>query len=202
MASYFNPIESVKNIESSYRRYIKTTFHTNVDTYNDQLSKAIDDYEFVKGPFLQIARRYAKSSTIRQLIDCNLLSSEFRNLESADLPVDMRLYQHQCNALDNIISRDRNTVVSTGTGSGKTESFLIPIINHLMREVENGTIGDPGVRAMIIYPMNALVNDQIDRMAGIFENYPSIRFGFFTGETRELKDSEDFENRFNSFISR
>lgn len=197
MASYFNPIESVKNIESSYRRYIKTTFHTNVDTYNDQLSKAIDDYEFVKGPFLQIARRYAKSSTIRQLIDCNLLSSEFRNLESADLPVDMRLYQHQCNALDNIISRDRNTVVSTGTGSGKTESFLIPIINHLMREVENGTIGDPGVRAMIIYPMNALVNDQIDRMAGIFENYPSIRFGFFTGETRELKDSEDFENRFN-----
>ena len=197
MASYFNPIESVKIIESSYRRYIKTTFHTNVDTYNDQLSRAIDNYEFVRGPFLQIARRYAKSFTIRQLIDCNLLSSEFRNLESADLPIDMRLYQHQCNALDNIISRDRNTVVSTGTGSGKTESFLIPIINHLMREVEDGTIDEPGVRAMIIYPMNALVNDQIDRMARIFENYPSIRFGFFTGETRELKDSEDFENRFN-----
>ena len=196
MASYFNPIESIRNIESSYKRYIKTTFRTDVSEYNEQISKAVDDYEFVKGPYLQITNRYAKDSTIDQLIDRNLLSSQFRKLDSKGLPINMRLYKHQCNALANIISRDRNTVVSTGTGSGKTESFLIPIINHLMREVENGTIDQPGVRAMIIYPMNALVNDQIDRMAGLFEKYPSIRFGFFTGETRDLKDSEDFENRF------
>lgn len=197
MASYFNPIESVERIESAYRRYIKTTFHTSIDSYNDQISKAVDDYEFVKGPFLQISKRYAKASMINQLVDLNILSDQFRKLDSKSLSIDMRLYQHQCNALDNIISRNRNTVVSTGTGSGKTESFLIPIINHLMREIENGTIERPGVRAMIIYPMNALVNDQIDRMAKLFENYPSISFGFFTGETRELKDSEDFENRFN-----
>ena len=41
MASYFNPIESVERIESAYRRYIKTTFHTSIDSYNDQISKAV-----------------------------------------------------------------------------------------------------------------------------------------------------------------
>ena len=196
MASYFDPIESLNSIDSAYRRYIKTTFHTNVDSYNEQLSKSIDEYEFIKRPYLQIANKYSKGASIGQLIDNGLLSDQFKELASDDLPIDMRLYQHQCNAIDNIIVRDRNTVVSTGTGSGKTESFLIPIINHLMHEVEAGTIDNPGVRAMIIYPMNALVNDQIDRMSRLFENYPSIRFGFFTGENRDLNDSEDFENRF------
>lgn len=196
MASYFNPIECVKNIDSAYRRYIKTTFHTNIDSYNEQLAKAIGEYELVKGPFIQIAKNYAKGPTVSKLINEGLLSGQFRLLSSDSLRLDMKLYEHQFKAIDNIIRNDRNTVVSTGTGSGKTESFLLPIINCLMREVEDGTICEPGVRAMIIYPMNALVNDQINRMAKLLENYPAIRFGFFTGETRDLNDEKDFQNRF------
>lgn len=196
MASFFNPIECVKNIDSAYRRYIKTTFHTNVDSYNEQLTKAIDEYELVKGPFIQIAKKYSKGPTIDQLVEEGILSEQFRRLHSDILPTEMKLYEHQYKAVENIICNDRNTVVSTGTGSGKTESFLLPIINCLMREVEDGTISEPGVRAMIIYPMNALVNDQMDRMAKLLENYPAIRFGFFTGETRDMNRPEDFQDRF------
>ena len=48
-------------------------------------------------------------------------------------------------------------IVTTGTGSGKTESFLIPVINQLLKEKENGTL-DAGVRTLIIYPISLIFN--------------------------------------------
>ncbi len=84
-------------------------------------------------------------------------------------------------------------MLQLGTGSGKTESFLIPVINELLEEKEKGTLG-PGVRTLIIYPMNALVNDQIRRIREILYDMDldeAITFGRFTGETKEKqKDAE------------
>ena len=83
-----------------------------------------------------------------------------------------------------LISKNKNAIITTGTGSGKTESFLLPVINYLMREKEVGSLCS-GVRALIIYPMNALANDQIKRLRLILANYPYITFGTYTGETEE-----------------
>ena len=95
---------------------------------------------------------------------------------------DRKLYKHQVEAICKA-NNGKNLIITTGTGSGKTECFLIPIINHLMRE-RKGTLG-PGTYA-IIYPMNALVNDQIRRLRDIFSNYQNgITFGKYTGETLE-----------------
>ena len=59
-----------------------------------------------------------------------------------------------------------------GTGSGKTNCFLIPVINELLREKEKGQLND-GVRAIFIYPMNALATDQAGRIAEfLFEHLP------------------------------
>jgi len=136
----------------------------------------------VKGPYLQISNNYKRSVSIRELTE-DLLSKKFLDLNTEKPKPDFVLYSHQTRSLDNIIHNDRSTVVSTGTGSGKTESFLIPILNHLMREEENGTLERKGVRALLIYPMNALVNDQIKRLRTTLKNYKKITFGAFTGET-------------------
>ena len=53
--------------------------------------------------------------------------------------------------------------MATGTGSGKTESFLLPVLSALTAEHAAGTLG-PGVRALLLYPMNALANDQLRRL--------------------------------------
>ena len=82
--------------------------------------------------------------------------------------------------------KGENLVVTTGTGSGKTESFLLPIINHLLREQEAGTLS-AGVRAIIIYPMNALANDQMKRMRALFKNYPQICYGVYNGNTEHTQ---------------
>ena len=62
-----------------------------------------------------------------------------------------------------------NAVVATGTASGKTESFLYPILFELYRQHLAGELQSPGVRAMILYPMNALANDQRERLGRICE---------------------------------
>jgi ATP-dependent helicase YprA (DUF1998 family) len=84
-----------------------------------------------------------------------------------------------------------NVIVATGTGSGKTESFLYPILLHLYREFQARKTLCPGVRALIPYPMNALANDQRERLGEICkrlkEEHSPFRFTFgqYVGETPE-----------------
>ena len=103
-----------------------------------------------------------------------------------EIKLERPLYLHQEQALRKA-NEGNNLVVTTGTGSGKTECFLIPIVNALLREQEQGTLADSGVRAIIIYPMNALANDQIKRMRNLLRNYPDITFGLYNGNTKHTQ---------------
>ena len=74
-------------------------------------------------------------------------------------------HRHQAEAWMRLASRDRSprpTLVTTGTGSGKTESFLIPLLDHCRRLRR---AGQNGIKALVLYPMNALANDQAQRLA-------------------------------------
>jgi hypothetical protein len=124
-------------------------------------------------------------------------------------PLDRTLYIHQETAIKKVVE-GKNIIVATGTGSGKTECFLLPIINELMREKGAGTLNN-GIRALLLYPMNALANDQIARLRGILKEYPDITFGRYTGETEETqkkaeelfaKTNPDIEPIPNELISR
>ncbi len=72
----------------------------------------------------------------------------------------------------------QNIVVATGTASGKTESFLYPILFELYKQYLTGELREPGVRAMILYPMNALANDQRERLGKICEDLHEAESGF------------------------
>lgn len=95
---------------------------------------------------------------------------------------DRPLYVHQVRAIRKAVA-GRNYVVSTGTGSGKTECFLLPILNDILKEFEKRGPSD-GVRAMILYPMNALANDQLKRLRLLLKGI-DITFGRYTGDTEE-----------------
>ena len=77
---------------------------------------------------------------------------------SAAFPQVDRLFAHQVQAITRI-SAGLGTLVATGTGSGKTEAFLVPVVAHAFQQRHR-----PGVKAIALYPMNALVNDQEDRV--------------------------------------
>ena len=115
------------------------------------------------------------------------MSARFRDLKTDKLPLARPLYQHQRQAVEKVVELNRNIVVATGTGSGKTETFLVPILNYLFEEAERNELG-PGVRALLLYPMNALANDQLARLRDLLINVQSITFGRYTGETREREN--------------
>ena len=103
--------------------------------------------------------------------------------QSGAFPSDRKLYRHQAEALRIAADGDSgrpSLVVSAGTGSGKTEAFLFPILNELWQRPRQS----PGMRCLMLYPMNALVADQVERVdRWLRENQAGLRVFHFTSET-------------------
>jgi ATP-dependent helicase YprA (DUF1998 family) len=95
------------------------------------------------------------------------------------------LYEHQEKAIRAVVEQQQNIIVATGTGSGKTECFLIPMLDMLLKEKDNLSLA--GVRVVILYPMNALVNDQVKRLRQLLCRQKTVRikFGFYTSRTQQ-----------------
>lgn len=101
------------------------------------------------------------------------------------------LYAHQLEALER--SQSQHIVVASGTGSGKTECFLYPMINNLLISETEAELAEPGVRILLIYPMNALVNDQLERIKRLLArgNPANLSVGMYTGQTKERATAEE-----------
>ena len=187
----FNPAKAADEIKNGYIGYISTTFHFRNQNLQRKLLEELNT-TVSNGPFIEIKDSFRSGKTIEELIVNGSLSPLFRELEKdkkypPKLPVSRPLYLHQEKAIEKIVAGE-NVVVSTGTGSGKTDCFLIPVINELLREKEKGQLNE-GVRAIFIYPMNALANDQIKGLREILMAYPDIRFGVYNGGT-ENKEAD------------
>lgn len=195
----FDPIIASQEIKDSYIDYITTTFHMADPDYAKEFRRELTKEGMVaKGPFLDIGGSFETGRTLHNLMEEGRISPLFENLEpiaekDKELKLDRPLYLHQETALLKASSGE-NLVVTTGTGSGKTESFLLPIINHLLHEKASGTL-NPGVRAIVIYPMNALANDQMKRMRALFRGYPDICYGVYNGNTEHTQSKALAEYR-------
>ena len=190
----FNPIEASKSIKDEFISYVSTNFHIADRDYAKQFTEGLNKVNTVaKGPYLDISDSFETGENIETLISEGELSPLFQDLENGvsesnkEIKLKRNLYLHQEMAIRKI-NQEHNLVVTTGTGSGKTECFILPIINHLLREKEQDTLTS-GVRAILIYPMNALANDQMKRLRQILKNYPSITFGVYNSSTKEEDDA-------------
>ena len=201
MTKQLDPIKTTNLIRNSYLRYLKTIYPFQREDLHQAFSHAIEKPNMiVKGPLLESSPPFELGKYPNQLIHTGILTSAFRRLDSVHLPLKRPLYQHQETGICKAIADQKNVIIATGTGSGKTETFLIPILNHLMKEHEAGTLTH-GVRALLLYPMNALANDQLKRLRGILAEFPHITFGRYTGETQQKtrKAESSFANQFPNY---
>lgn len=183
-----HPLKTTQHIRQAYIRYLRTIKPFQDVELRREFADALEKPGMlVKGPLVEVSPPFKAGVSLQQLVAEGVLAAGFARLCKADLPYDRPLHLHQERAIRKVTS-GRNLVVATGTGSGKTEAFLIPILNHLLGEEAAGTLRQPGVRALLLYPMNALANDQMKRFRRILEHYPSITFGRYIGETEEKEN--------------
>ena len=177
-----------KQIEERYLQYLKTTFYFADPALRASFAETLKSGSLSKGPYLEATPVFRRGQTPRSLF-ANLLNSAPDEGLLGATHAKRPLYQHQEEAIQKSFS-GRNVIIATGTGSGKTEAFVYPILLHLYREFEAGELC-PGVRALILYPMNALANDQRERLGAISQSLESgkspfrFTFGRYIGETPE-----------------
>ncbi|GGK67580.1 DEAD/DEAH box helicase [Nocardia camponoti] len=170
--------------KDSITEYLSTTFALADPTVGAALNEFLRHPEtgIFRGPYLKVRTPYQQ------------VPREWRSpLEW--MPKGFRPFEHQAAAFERLSTRDgaaRPTIVTTGTGSGKTESFLIPLLDHVRRAKARG---EHGIKAILLYPMNALVTDQGRRLANYLHDDPrlsEVTAGVYIGgEGRRRTPSRD-----------
>ena len=176
-----------KTLRTRYLNYLKTSFYFKDADLRESFKNELDKQKLTKGPFPEPANRF------KQGINTYELAKEFFDRPDGILPalLNRSLYSHQEQATRLVHNQQENVVVATGTASGKTESFLYPILFDLYQQHLDGKLTEPGVRALVLYPMNALANDQRRRLGEICRYLKEANsdfkptFGQYTGATPE-----------------
>jgi superfamily II DNA or RNA helicase len=115
-------------------------------------------------------------------------------------------FKHQLEAWETLLSDEaRSVIVTSGTGSGKTECFMVPVLEDLYREYKTTRVPLVGVRALFLYPLNALINSQQERLNAWTQHFGNgIRYCLYNGNTEnsEKKQRKAQEQRPNEVLSR
>ncbi len=121
--------------------------------------------------------------TMEDLRDKLISSPLVDALSKAPVP-----FRHQLTAWRTILEDKKSLLVSSGTGSGKTECFMVPVLEDLIRQQKSTRQSLTGTQAIFLYPLNALINSQQERLREWTRGFKGkIRFALYNGETRHTK---------------
>jgi len=164
-----NPLRIARSLREDYLRLLRTAFQPRQERLREAFEQEIAREGFLtREPFIALASPHQYGRPLTELLE----ETRRRFAPIADHP-----FAHQAEACRRIL-RGEPVVVATGTGSGKTEAFLMPIVDHCLRHRD-----EPGPKAVLVYPMNALANDQRNRIRVLLTG-TGISFGRYTGETQ------------------
>lgn len=167
--------------------------------------KSVVDKEYEEGrywpePLIQINPNYKTEKNINELCDDGTLENECRQIFQVDKKEDgsggktMTLYTHQQEAIA-LAAMKQSYVVTTGTGSGKSLAFFIPIVNEIIKNRGNNK---GKTSAIIIYPMNALANSQLEEIKKFLRGYDEgeepFTVGQYTGQESEVERQKIADN--------
>ncbi|MCO5106225.1 MAG: DEAD/DEAH box helicase [Burkholderiaceae bacterium] len=178
-----NPITYTEQVVSDFLRYQLSTYAFADEGLYAQMRKLLNlehtrATPLLKGPFVSLSRTFRQGASLDQLIAEGVLHPHIKQLSPYPTA-----YGHQEQAF-RAIHAGKTTLVATGTGSGKTECFLLPIVSRCLalRDAHEPA----GVTAVIVYPMNALAEDQLQRMRELLAG-TGVSFGMYVGKTPQTE---------------
>lgn len=178
-----NPIVFTERVVRSFLRYQLTAYPFADERLLTQMRTLLSldatrQSPLLRGPYVSLSRPFRTGAAIDALIAEGLFHPLMRQRIPAEIS---HVYGHQEEAI-RAVAAGKTTLVSTGTGSGKTECFLYPIVSHCLALRDAGAA--PGISAVIVYPMNALAEDQLGRLRGLLAG-TGVSFGMYVGKTPE-----------------
>ncbi len=159
-----------REVQTGLKQFLRTGFEPTDPLFAGVMRRFTDnESRWMKGPYVQIGLPFRTGTHGRGFF--------------AGFQTEFPGFVHQETAWQRLATNRlaAATLVATGTGSGKTECFLYPVLDHVAREREKG---QGGIQALVIYPMNALASDQARRFAQIIAKTPrfkGLRVGLFVG---------------------
>jgi len=179
-----NPIVYTEKVVRSFLRYQLTAYPFADERLLAQMRTLLSldetrDSPLLKGPYISLSRPFRQGASVDTLVREGVFHPHMRQRIPAAIT---HVYGHQEDAIRSIRS-GHTTLVSTGTGSGKSECFLYPVVSKCLelRDAE----ASAGISAVIVYPMNALAEDQLQRLRSLLAG-TRISFGMYVGKTPEL----------------
>lgn len=164
-----------RELIGDYRQFTEGFVEIRDRRLKDSVRSQSDNGAQWPAPWLSLNPTFASGGTVDDLASRNVLLSE-----SADLfqlkGKPLSLYKHQVEAIEKA-AEGRSYVLTTGTGSGKSLAYIIPIVDYVLR---NG--GLPGIKAIIVYPMNALANSQVQELKKFLGEDGVVSYKRYTGQ--------------------
>ena len=232
----FTPSQAAAHLKESIASYIESQYRISHPlVFSERAALLRERGVIAQDPFIEATPAFATARLLSELEQQypEIIRSGLSKLVEHGVPVDrFPLYTHQEEALLESFGDSPNLLVATGTGSGKTEAFVLPILARILREAlgwspPNGSGSDgfydprdrtwqhsrrhetreAGLRAIILYPMNALVNDQMSRLRRVLSLNGSpdwqrqhfkgnlIHFGMYTSLTPPTRGPEQSAKR-------
>jgi hypothetical protein len=186
-----NPVQFAHSVCGEFLRYLFSAFPLSDPDLAAQAKKLLKrpsalDIPLVQGPFVSLSEAFAKSESVQHLADKGVLHHVMPGLIGYP-----SMWKHQQEVFE-AVKRGNHVLVSTSTGSGKTEAFVYPILDDLLRQRDRNVTS--GLTAIFVYPMNALANDQLDRLRDMLGG-TGITFGQWVGTTPD-KEFDAIVERF------
>jgi hypothetical protein len=176
-----NPIVFTERVVRNFLRYQLTAYPFADERLHAQMGRLLSLDEtrqspLKQGPYISLSRPFRECASVDALVAEGLFHPHMRQRIPAEIT---HVYGHQEDAI-RAIHAGKTTLVSTGTGSGKTECFLYPVISRCL-ELRDAS-APAGISGVIVYPMNALAEDQLGRLRGLLAG-TGIPFGMYVGKT-------------------
>jgi len=172
-----------------YARYTRSFIKIADPRINAKVEGALDDGALWPEPMLQLNPTFLGGGTIDALVADGTLHQECAKIFRIDKTdtdftgKQLPLYKHQTEAIRKA-KEGKSYVLTSGTGSGKSMAYIVPIVDHVLRRGSG-----QGIQAIVVYPMNALANSQDDELRKFLERgypagQPPVRFARFTGQEK------------------
>lgn len=192
-----NVFDIRNHLIADYQSYVSSFINIRSQQIREKVETEMGSGLMFPDPLIQLNPSFERGKRIEELADENVLHDECRNIFRVEKDQnsngkELRLHKHQEDAI-RIAREGHSYVMTTGTGSGKSLGYIIPIVDYVLRHGSG-----KGIKAIIVYPMNALANSQYGELEkflvhGYPKNQPPVRFERYTGQEGREKREEIVE---------